>query len=76
MSKITIPWNEEASHLLQRVSETMDEIIEMIENPLLKRKNLSVDGEVFFHVFLALKAMGKLSKKKLDELQHGRRVPS
>ena len=56
-----------------KVSETMDEIIEMIEGLIDKEKAYVLEGEVFFHV-PSFKEYGKLSRKKLDELQHGRRV--
>lgn len=56
-----------------KVSETMHEIIEMIEVLVEKEKAYILEGEVFFHV-PSFKKYGKLSRKKLDELQHGRRV--
>ena len=45
-----------------KVSETMDEIIEMIQTLVEKEKAYIVDGEVFF-MFPALKAMGSFLKR-------------
>ena len=56
-----------------KVSETMPEIIRMIEVLMEKNFAYEVDGEVFFHVPM-FKDYGKLSKKKLSELEHGKRV--
>lgn len=56
-----------------KVSETMPEIIQMIQDILDNGKAYEVDGEVFFDVTKA-DHYGKLSKKDLDSLQHGIRV--
>jgi cysteinyl-tRNA synthetase len=56
-----------------KVSETMPEIIKMIEDIIKNGKAYVVDGEVFFNV-PAFPTYGKLSKKDLDSLQHGIRV--
>ncbi len=56
-----------------KVSETMPEIIRMIEDILKNKKAYVVDGEVFFDV-PSFADYGKLSKKDLDSLQHGIRV--
>jgi cysteinyl-tRNA synthetase len=56
-----------------KVSETMPEIIQMIQDIIKNGKAYAVEGEVFFNVPLA-NDYGKLSKKDLDSLQHGIRV--
>lgn len=56
-----------------KVSETMPEIIKMIEDIIGNKKAYVVDGEVFFDV-PSFADYGKLSKKDLDSLQHGIRV--
>ncbi len=56
-----------------KVSETMPEIIKMIEEILANKKGYEVQGEIFFDV-PAFTDYGKLSKKDLDSLQHGIRV--
>jgi len=56
-----------------KVSETMPEIIKMIEDIIKNGKGYVVDGEVFFNV-PAFPTYGKLSKKDLESLQHGIRV--
>lgn len=56
-----------------KVSETMDEIIQMIKTLIEKENAYTVDGEVFFRVE-SFSGYGKLSKKKLKDLEHGRRV--
>jgi cysteinyl-tRNA synthetase len=56
-----------------KVSETMPEIISMIEDIIKQGHGYVVDGEVLFHV-PAFADYGKLSKKDLDSLQHGIRV--
>ncbi len=56
-----------------KVSETMPEIIKMIEDIINNRKAYVVDGEVLFDV-PSFADYGKLSKKDLDSLQHGIRV--
>lgn len=56
-----------------KVSETMPEIIQMIQDIIKNGKAYETEGEVFFHV-PAFHDYGKLSKKDLDSLQHGIRV--
>lgn len=56
-----------------KVSDTMPEIIQMIEDIIKNGKAYVVEGEVFFSV-PAFESYGKLSKKDLDSLQHGIRV--
>lgn len=56
-----------------KVSETMPEIITMIEDILKNGAGYVVDGEVFFHVEKA-DHYGKLSKKDLEGLVAGQRV--
>jgi cysteinyl-tRNA synthetase len=56
-----------------KVSETMPEIIKMIEDIIHNGAGYVVEGEVFFHVEKA-DHYGKLSKKDLEGLQHGQRV--
>ncbi len=56
-----------------KVSETMPEIIEMIQDIIKNGAGYVVDGEVLFHV-PSFAEYGKLSKKDLDSLQHGIRV--
>lgn len=55
------------------VSETMPEIIEMIEDLIKNDYAYVVNGEVFYHV-PNFKEYGKLSKVQLESLQHGIRV--
>ncbi|MBT3585732.1 MAG: cysteine--tRNA ligase [Halobacteriovoraceae bacterium] len=56
-----------------KVSETMPEIISMVETLIEKGFAYEVDGEVLYEV-PKFKDYGKLSKKDLDSLQHGIRV--
>ena len=56
-----------------KVSETMPEIIKMIEDIIRNNKGYVVEGEVFFSV-PSFSDYGKLSKKDLESLQHGIRV--
>jgi cysteinyl-tRNA synthetase len=56
-----------------KVSESMPEIISMIETLLKKEFAYIVNGEVLYHV-PKFKEYGKLSKVKLDSLSHGIRV--
>lgn len=56
-----------------KVSETMPEIIQMIEDIIKNGYGYEKEGEVFFRV-PKFKEYGKLSKKDLDSLQHGIRV--
>ena len=56
-----------------KVSETMDEIIDMVKILVEKGIAYEVQGEVLYHV-PSFKEYGKLSKKDLDSLQHGIRV--
>jgi len=55
------------------VSETMPEIIKMIEDLIKNGYAYVVDGEVLYNVPL-FKDYGKLSKVQLESLQHGIRV--
>lgn len=56
-----------------KVSETMPEIISMIEDLIKNGYGYVVDGEVLYHV-PKFKEYGKLSKVNLESLQHGIRV--
>lgn len=56
-----------------KVSETIPEIIEMIERLIKNNFAYVVDGEVLYHV-PNFQDYGKLSKKDLEGLQHGKRV--
>ncbi len=56
-----------------KVSETIPEIIVMIETLISKNYAYEVNGEVLYHV-PAFADYGKLSKKDLESLQHGIRV--
>jgi cysteinyl-tRNA synthetase len=56
-----------------KVSETMPEIIKMIEDIIHNGAGYVIDGEVFFHVEKAID-YGKLSKKDLEGLQAGQRA--
>jgi len=57
-----------------KVSETMVEIIAMVQTLLDKGFAYEVNGEVLYHVPQFKEEYGKLSKKDLDSLQHGVRV--
>jgi cysteinyl-tRNA synthetase len=59
-----------------KVSETMPEIISMIQDIIKNNYAYVVDGEVFFDVSKKndFGEYGKLSKKDLESLQHGIRV--
>lgn len=63
---------EPATHT-PKVSETMDEIIDMVKTLIEKDFAYEVNGEVLYHV-PKFEGYGKLSKKDLDSLQHGVRV--
>src|SRR5690606_38439145 len=56
-----------------KVSETMPEIIQMIQDIINNGSGYVVNGEVFFNVPTS-KDYGKLSKKDVDGLQSGIRV--
>jgi cysteinyl-tRNA synthetase len=56
-----------------KVSETMPEIIEMIEQIINRGHAYVANGEVFFDV-VSFPQYGKLSRKDLESLQHGVRV--
>jgi cysteinyl-tRNA synthetase len=58
---------------MPRVTETMPEIVAMIEDIIKNGDAYVVDGEVLYHV-PNKKDYGKLSKKKLEDLEHGIRV--
>ncbi len=56
-----------------RVTEFMDEIITFVEDLVKNEKAYIVDGEVFYAID-KFSEYGKLSKKKLDDLEAGQRV--
>jgi cysteinyl-tRNA synthetase len=56
-----------------KVSETMPEIIQMIQDIIKNGSAYEVNGEVLFSV-PSMPDYGKLSKKDIDSLQHGIRV--
>ncbi len=56
-----------------RVTEHIPQIIELIEGIQKNGKAYEVEGEVFYDT-QAFEGYGKLSKKKLDELEAGHRV--
>ncbi len=56
-----------------RVTETMDEIIDFISRLIAKGKAYECEGEVFYSIE-SWPEYGKLSKKKLDDLNAGERV--
>jgi len=56
-----------------RVTEFMDEIIVFVEDLVKNEKAYVVDGEVFYAID-EFADYGKLSKKKLDDLEAGQRV--
>lgn len=56
-----------------KVSETMPEIIQMIQDIINNGYGYVSEGEVFYNV-PKFQEYGKLSKKDLDSLQHGIRV--
>lgn len=54
-------------------TETVDEIIKIVQNLIDKDLAYEVDGDVYYSV-RKFKEYGKLSKRKLDDLQAGARV--
>lgn len=56
-----------------RVTEHMDDIIKLVEGIIEAGKAYVIDGEVFFSID-NFETYGKLSGKKLDELEAGQRV--
>ncbi|MBC97183.1 MAG: cysteine--tRNA ligase [Halobacteriovoraceae bacterium] len=56
-----------------RVTEHMDDIIDLVKGLVDKEKAYVVDGEVFFSID-NFPSYGQLSGKKLDELEAGQRV--
>ncbi len=56
-----------------KVSETIPEIIELVQTLVNKGHAYVADGDVLFHV-PSFKDYGKLSKKDLESLEHGIRV--
>ncbi len=56
-----------------RVTEHMDDIIKLVEGIIESGKGYVIDGEVFFSID-NFESYGKLSGKKLDELEAGQRV--
>ena len=59
--------------LYPKATEHMDEILGMIKTLIENGAAYNVDGNVFYNVS-AFKAYGKLSGKKIDELESGARV--
>jgi len=59
--------------LYPRATENIDEIIEMIKKLIDNGAAYNVDGNVFYNVS-SFKQYGKLSGKKIDELEVGARV--
>ncbi len=56
-----------------KVTDYMDEIISFVKDLVDKEKAYVVDGEVFYAIG-GFSEYGKLSKKKLDDLEAGQRV--
>ena len=56
-----------------KVSDTMSEIIQMIQDLINKGFAYESQGEVFYDV-QKFKEYGKLSKQNLESLQHGKRI--
>lgn len=56
-----------------RATETVDQIIALVDQLIKKGFAYEVDGDVYFRV-RAFNDYGKLSKRKLDDLQAGARV--
>jgi cysteinyl-tRNA synthetase len=56
-----------------RVTEFIPAIIELVESLVEKRKAYVIDGEVFYSID-SFENYGKLSGKKLDQLEAGQRV--
>ncbi len=56
-----------------KVSEHMQDIIDLVQSLIAKGHAYETEGEVFFHV-PSFEGYGKLSKKDLDSLEHGIRV--
>lgn len=56
-----------------KVTDTMDEIIDMVDVLVKKDHAYVVEGEVFYRV-QSFPKYGKLSKKKLKDLEFGKRV--
>ncbi len=56
-----------------KVTEYMDEIIKFVEDLINNEKAYEIDGEVFYSID-KFSDYGKLSKKKLDDLEAGQRV--
>jgi len=65
--------NIQKPSLYPRATQHIKEIIEFVEELIQKGYGYEVDGNVFFRV-KKFKNYGKLSGKKLDELQSGARV--
>ena len=55
------------------VTQTIPEIIELVEKLIAKKSAYVVDGDVYFRIN-SFPSYGKLSKQKLDELRAGARV--
>tara|TARA_B100000749_G_scaffold280895_1_gene280605 strand:+ start:37152 stop:38609 length:1458 start_codon:yes stop_codon:yes gene_type:complete len=56
-----------------KVSEHMEDIIEIIEGLIENNKAYAVDGDVYYAV-QSFEEYGKLSNKKIDEMQEGHRI--
>ena len=56
-----------------RVSDHIEDIVSMVEKIIENGKAYVIDGEVFYAID-KFESYGKLSKKKLDELEAGNRV--
>jgi cysteinyl-tRNA synthetase len=56
-----------------KVSETIPEIITIIEKLIENKTAYNVNGEILYHV-PSFKKYGQLSKMDLEQLQHGKRV--
>lgn len=56
-----------------RVTEHMDGIIDFIQNLVAQNKAYVVDGDVYYDI-LSFKDYGKLSHKKLEDLESGHRI--
>lgn len=62
----------ERADIYPKVSEHMDEIVELVETLVQKDYAYAAHGDVFFHV-ASFPEYGKLSKQKLEELRQGTR---
>ncbi len=60
-------------HLYPRATDNIEEILEMIKSLIDNGAAYNVDGNVFYNVS-SFNQYGKLSGKKIDELEVGARV--